>query len=413
MLPVDNGGVLAVLDRVLEKRATLASPSGWFAAALTGESSVSGVAITADSSLAIPAVVSAVHLIAGTISQVPIKLFRRLGRDGGKVIEQNHPLHTILTSQVNPETDAFVFKEIMATALLLHGNAYAEIQRDARGRVQHLWFLNPDQMAIDRAPSGRLRYRYGLSSGEVVTWIDDPVYPPILHIKAYSRDGMVGTSVISQCRDTLGLSKAAESYAGTFFANGARPNGVLQTKGQLSPEAHQRIRQSWTNHHGGLSNANRMAILEEGMTFQATSIPPEDAQLLATRKFQVEDVARAFRVPSHLIGSLERSTFSNIEQQALEFVVHSMGPWFKRIESAINKQLLGRSTVHFAEFVPDALLRSDTASRMQAHATAIQNGFLSINEVRAIENRNAIDGGDQLLRPLNMGPIPADGGGTE
>ena len=402
-----------ILDRLLEHRTTLASPSSWLTSALVGESTVSGVNVTTDNCLAIPAVQSAVQLIAGSLSMLPLKLFRRLP-DGGKVVEQNHQIYKLLTKNFNPEMDAFVGKEILTTSLLLHGNAYFEIQRDNRGRVQNLWYLHSDMMSIDRGDSGRLQYHYRLASGKIVTWIDDPIYPPILHIKAHSRDGILGQSVIAQCRETLGLSKAAETYASTFFANGARPGGVLQTKGQVSPEAHQRLRQSWTNHHStGLNQAHRVAILEEGVEYKATSIPPEDSQLLETRKFQIEDIARLFRVPSHLIGSLDRATFSNIEQQALEYVVHSLGPWFKRIESAINKQLLGHSSIHFAEFVPDALLRSDTATRMSSYATAIQNGILTVNEVRALENRNAIEGGDQVFFPLNMAPIDSDGGTSE
>jgi HK97 family phage portal protein len=404
-----NESTAVILDRLLEHRTTLASPSSWLTSALVGESTVSGVSVTTENCLAIPAVQSAVQLIAGSLSMLPLKLFRRLP-DGGKIVEQNHQIHKVLTQAFNPEMDAFVGKEILTTSLLLHGNAYFEIQRDNRGRVQHLWYLHSDMMSIDRGSDGLLHYHYRLASGELVTWIDNPIYPPVLHIKAHSRDGIIGRSVISQCRETLGLSKAAETYASTFFANGARPGGVLQTKGQVSPEAHQRLRQSWTNHHSsGLNQAHRVAILEEGVEYKATSVPPEDSQLLETRKFQVEDIARLFRVPSHLIGSLDRATFSNIEQQALEYVVHSLGPWFKRIETAINRQILGQSSIHFSEFVPDALLRSDTKTRMSSYATAIQNGIMTVNEVRALENRNGVEGGDQVFFPLNMAPIEGEG----
>ena len=394
-----------ILDRLFESRATLANPTGWLTAALQAEPTASGVTISASNALTVPAVLSAVQLIAGTIGQLPLKVFRRLPDNAGKIAEPNHSLYRVIHDRPNPELDSCQFWELITTSMLLHGNAYCEVERDRRGRPIALWPLAPDAMAVGRGDDGRIVYEFRSSSG-AITWVDDEIHPPIFHLKAFTGGNtLVGSSVIAHCRETLGLSRALQDHGAALFANGARPGGVLQTKGQLSAEAHARLKQGFEQLHRGAANHHRLAVLEDGVEFHPIGIPPEDAQFLESRRFQVDDVARIFRVPAHLIGSLERSTFSNIEHQSLEYVTHSMGPWFRRIEAGVDRQLLGRTSTHFTKFVTDALLRADTATRMTALSTAINAGILSVNEARSIEDRNARPGGDELIRPLNMALI--------
>jgi hypothetical protein len=230
----------------------------------------------------------------------------------------------------------------------------------------------------------------------------------VWHLRGLSSDGLVGLSPIQLMRQAIGLGMATEEFGARFFGNDARPGGVLQHPGVLGNEAFERLQSSWETRHGGLSNSHRVAILEEGMQYSQIGIPPEDAQFLETRKFQVTEIARAFRVPPHMLADLERATFSNIEHQSIEFVVHSIRPWLVRWEQSIQQQLmLDRDRQkYFAEFVVDGLLRGDTVSRYQAYATGRQNGWLSANDIRTLENMNPVDGGDIYLVPLNM--VPAD-----
>jgi HK97 family phage portal protein len=367
-----------------------------------GTETASGVAVNQDTALKLSAVYACVRVLAETVASLPLHVYQRIER--GKDRAPNHPLYDILHSAPNPVMTSFQFRETLMGHLALWGNAYAEIQYGNNGQVQALWPLRPDSMTEVKRVDNRLVYRYTMPNGEQVFLPGEKVW----HIPGLSSDGINGYSPVSLMRQNIGLGMATEEFGARFFGNDARPGGVLQHPGILGEEAFDRLQGSWESRHGGLSNSHRVAILEEGMTYDQIGIPPEDAQFLETRKFQVTEIARAFRIPPHMLADLERATFSNVEQQSIEFVTHTMRPWLVRWEQSIQQQLmLERDRErYFAEFLVDGLLRGDTQSRYAAYAVARQNGWMSANDIRELENQNPIDNGDIYLVPLNM--VPAD-----
>jgi HK97 family phage portal protein len=311
---------------------------------------------------------------------------------------------------------SFVFRETLMNHLLIWGNAYAQIIRDGRGRVLALYPLLPNKMDVDRAQNGELYYIYRRDTeenrldprGGMVTLRRDEV----LHIPGLGFDGLIGYSPIAMAKNAIGMALATEEYGASFFANGANPGGVLEHPGVVKDP--QRVKDSWNSVYQGSANAHRIAVLEEGMKFQAIGIPPEQAQFLETRKFQINEIARIFRVPPHMVADLDKSSFSNIEQQSLEFVKYTLDPWVTRWEQALQQSLLlpSEKSRYFVKFNVDGLLRGDYASRMSGYATARQNGWMSANDIRELENMNRIPeelGGDLYLINGNMTKL-ADAG---
>jgi HK97 family phage portal protein len=284
--------------------------------------------------------------------------------------------------------------------LLLWGNAYAQIIRDGRGNVLALYPLLPDKMMVDRTSTGELYYEYQKDTGSVVLRADE-----VFHIPGLGFDGLVGHSPIAMAKNAIGMAIATEEYGAKFFANGANPGGVLEHPGIVKDP--KRVRDSWNAVYQGSANAHRIAVLEEGMKFQPIGIPPEQAQFIATRKFQLNEIARIFRIPPHMIGDLEKSSFSNIEQQSLEFVKYTLDPWVVRWEQAIQRALFSEDEKrqYFVRFNVDGLLRGDYLSRMNGYSIGVQNGFLSPNCVRELENMNLIpeeEGGNAFMVNGNM-----------
>ena len=366
---------------------------------LDGSRSAAGVAVSEESSLRNTAVLASVRILSNSVAMLPLPVYRRLS-PRGKERAPEHPLYQVLQEQANPEMTAFELRRWLMQHVLLYGNGYAEIDWSAGGQVRALWPLLSSQMVVERR-NGVLTYKYTLSTGKT---IDLPSWK-VLHLRGMTGDGVTGWSVIrSMMVDAVGLGLATQEYGARFFGNGARPGIVLTHPGTLSDKALINLRTSWAYDHEGLSNAHRLRILEEGMKAETISIPPEEAQFLETRKFQVTEIARAFGVPPHLIGDMERATFSNIEHQYMEFLQFSLGPWLKQIEQTIHSQLmrtLERET-YFVEHVRDAILQADTATRYAAYAIGRQWGWLSVNDIRELENMNPVDDGDQYLVPLNM-----------
>ena len=365
---------------------------------LGGFQSTAGVTVTEQSALRSAAVYACVRVLAESVASLPLITYQRTAI--GKQRAVNHALYPLLHDMPNSEMTSFEFREALMGHVLLWGNAYAEIELNNRGDVMALWPLRPDRMQVARNDAGDLVYRYQMPDNSYT------VFPQslIFHLRGLSSNGIVGYSPIQMARNAIGLSLATEEFGARFFSNGARPGAVLQHPGQLGDKAYERLKSGWADQHQGLSNAQRMAILEEGMKIETIGVPPNDAQFLETRKFQTEEIARIFRVPLHKIGDLEHATFSNIEQQELGFVVDSLRSWLVRIEQAITRDLIGpleRRTI-FAEFLIDGMLRGDQASRYTAYATGRQWGWLSVNDVRRLENMNEIESGDVYLEPLNM-----------
>ena len=301
------------------------------------------------------------------------------------------------------------------THLLLWGNAYAQVIRNGKGAVIALYPLMPDRMTVDRDKNGHLYSKYTKSGDDAPTMetrsvILDP--SEVLHVPGLGFDGLVGYSPIAMAKNAIGLAIAAEEYGSKFYANGAAPSGVLEHPGTLKDPA--RVRDSWNSTFGGSSNSHKVAVLEEGMKYTPISISPNEAQFLETRKFQINEIARIFRVPPHMVGDLEKSSFSNIEQQSLEFVKYTLDPWVVRWEQALYRTLLSeeeKKTLFF-KFNVEGLLRGDYASRMNGYATARQNGWMSANDIRELEDLDRIPaelGGDLYLVNGNMLPLVSAG----
>jgi len=368
-------------------------------------STSSGKSVNERTAMQTTAVYACVRILAETIASLPLHVYKYTA--GGKEKAASHQLYYLLHDEPNPEMTSFVFRETLMSHLLLWGNAYAQIIRDGRGRVLALYPLLPDRMTVDRTTDGELFYEYRKDAGYVILRPED-----VLHIPGLGFDGLVGYSPIAMAKNAIGMAIATEEYGAKFFANGASPGGVLEHPGVVKDPA--RIRESWNAVYQGSGNAHRVAVLEEGMKFQPIGIPPEQAQFLETRKFQINEIARIFRIPPHMIGDLEKSSFSNIEQQSLEFVKYTLDPWVVRWEQAMQRALLSPSEKRdfFIKFNVDGLLRGDYQSRMNGYAIGRQNGWMSANDIRELENLNRIPeelGGDLYLINGNMTKL-ADAG---
>lgn len=396
------------LRRQEKRSTTLTDPDGW--RTIWGTESGAGVTVTPEAALTHAAVLAAVRLLAETVASLPIILYRRLP-DGGKVRATDHPLYHLLHLKPNPRMAAFSLKEAMQASLALYGNGYALIDWGPDGRPAALWPLLPTMVTPEQdAETGNLQYRVQTRKGSKVLPADQ-----VLHIPGFSFDGLVGKSPITLAREAIGLALAQDEHGAAFFARGARMSGILTYPGALSPEARERLRKGWEAMANGRDNAWRTAVLEDGMKFEALTIPNKDAEWLAARKFSVNEIARIFRVPPHLIGDLERATFSNIETQSLEFLTYSLRPWLTRWEESLTVQLLtpAEQETYFVEFLTADLLRGDTKSRYEAYRMAREAGWLSVNEIRQAENLPPVEGGDTYLQPLNMTLLGAAPEGTE
>ena len=372
--------------------------------------STSGKSVTERSPMQMTAVYSCVRILSEAVAGLPLHLYRYTP-DGSKVKAVDHPLYLLLHDEPNPEMSSFVFRETLMTHLLLWGNAYAQIIRNGKGEVVALYPLMPNRMSVDRDKHGQLYYTYTRASDEAPTMNSMTVLLPpsdVLHIPGLGFDGLVGYSPIAMAKNAIGLAIATEEYGAKFFANGAAPSGVLEHPGTIKDPS--RVREAWMSQFGGSANSGKVAVLEEGMKYTPISISPEQAQFLETRKFQINEIARIFRIPPHMVGDLEKSSFSNIEQQSLEFVKYTLDPWVIRWEQSIQRALLRpeEKKRYFAKFNVEGLLRGDYQSRMNGYAVARQNGWMSANDIRELENLDRIPaeaGGDLYLVNGNMLPM--------
>lgn len=400
-------GIISGLFRSRDKpqNSTAGSAYSFF---LGGSSA--GKSVTERSAMQMTAVYSCVRILAEAIAGLPLHLYKYT-KDGGKEKAIEHNLYKILHDEPNPEMSSFVFRETLMTHLLLWGNAYAQIIRNGKGEVIALYPLMPNKMSVDRDDKGQIYYTYNRSNDEAATMNGTTVRlnaTDILHIPGLGFDGLVGYSPIAMAKNAIGMSIACEEYGAKFFANGATPGGVLEHPGTIKDPS--KVRDSWQAAFGGSSNSSKVAVLEEGMKYTPISISPEQSQFLETRKFQINEIARIFRVPPHMVGDLEKSSFSNIEQQSLEFVKYTLDPWVIRWEQSISRALLRdtEKTELFVKFNLDGLLRGDYQSRMSGYAIGRQNGWMSANDIRELENLDLIkdeDGGNLYLVNGNMLPL--------
>lgn len=376
--------------------------------------STSGKRVNERSAMQMTAVYSCVRILSEAVAGLPLHLYQYTDNSSREKAVDN-PLYFLLHDEPNTEMTSFVFRETLMTHLLLWGNAYSQIIRNGKGEVVGLYPLMPDRMTVNRDEKGRLYYEYMVSSDDAKTLKDGTVrLSPydVLHIPGLGFDGLVGYSPIAMAKNAIGLAIAAEEYGSKFYANGATPSGILEYPGTVKEP--DKVRESWNAGFGGSSNAHKIAVLEEGMKYTPISISPNEAQFLETRKFQINEIARIFRVPPHMVGDLEKSSFSNIEQQSLEFVKYTLEPWLVRWEQAMQRSLIPQDdkSKYFIKFNVDGLLRGDYQSRMQGYATARQNGWMSANDIRELENLDRIpaeDGGDLYLINGNMMPLSMSG----
>lgn len=363
----------------------------------------SGKPVNERTAMQTTAVYACVRILAEAVASLPLHVYEYQD-DGGKKLVHDHPLYYLLHDEPNPEMTSFVFRETLMSHLLIWGNAYAQIIRDGAGRVLGLYPLLPDKMEVQRDDRGNIFYVYSRNSDE------NPMFKEygniklkaedVLHIPGLGFDGLIGYSPIAMAKNAVGMTLACEEYGASFFANGANPGGVLEHPGVLKDPS--KVRESWNSVYRGVNNAHKIAVLEEGMKYQQIGIPPEEAQFLETRKFQINEIARLYRIPPHMVGDLDKSSFSNIEQQSLEFVKYTLDPWVIRWEQSLQRSLLlpGEKGKYFIKLNVDGLLRGDYQSRMNGYAVGRQNGWFSANDIREMENMNPIpdeEGGNLYL----------------
>ena len=357
----------------------------------------SGEQVDEKSAMQIATVYACVRLLAESVAQLPLHLYRYTDSGTGKEMAADHPVYPIIHRQPNPEMTSFTWRETMMVHLLLWGNSYSQIIRDGKNGILSIYPLLPENVEVDRNERGEIYYIYHAYTDEAPGEKNKDIIfqrEEVLHVPGLGFNGLVGFSPIAMMKNALGSTLAVEKYGSAFFKNGAQPSGVLEHPGVLkNPE---KIRQNWTDVYGGANNAHKVCVLEEGMSYKAISLPPEDSQFLSTRQFGVEEICRIFRVPPHMVQDLQRATFNNIEHMAIEFVMHTLMPWLIRIEQAIIKDVLvdEEKDQLFPKFNVDGLMRGDYKSRMEGYAVAITNGIMSVNDVRKLENMDPLDDAD-------------------
>jgi HK97 family phage portal protein len=374
----------------------------------------SGIYVSEGSAIQIAAVWACVRVLAETLATIPVMVYERKGNDS-RELARNHPAYKLLHDRPGLEQTSFEFFETSQGHLTLRGNSYAQKIFRA-GRVAELIPFHPDRVRMDRDSKGRLVYELELGNG-----VANKTFPAdrILHVKAFSSNGVKGLSMISNFRETLGAQIAMEQHGSRLFKNGTHLGGMLSHPGKLSDIARANLETSLKNKYSGIGNVGKNLILEEGMTFEKVGMTSEDAQYIESRKFGINEIARIFRVPPHMIADLERATFSNIEHMSLNFLTYTMMPWLRRWEQALNYAIIPADEQErfYIEFNPAALLRADIKTRYASYAIGRQWGWLSANDVLQLENRNSIgEKGNIYMVPTNMWPadkIMLSGGTTQ
>ena len=389
----NNSGLFARIFRSSPENpsTSLSNPAAW----LTGlfGTSKTGVQVSEDNALTFSAVYAAVRIISETIASIPLNVYQADGETRVKAV--GHPVQDLLAKAPNSVSSTFTFREAMASNLVLHGNAYAKIEMNAAGRPTALIPLNPMKVEV-KVVDGEKVYVFDKKH----TYLDYEM----LHFVGLSFNGLTGKSPLSMAREAVAIGLAAQEYGARFYSNGANAGGVITAPGRLNTEVVKRLRESWNRAQSGNSNSHSTAILEEGMKYEKIGLDPEAAQFLQSRKFQVNEIARIFRIPPSYLADLENSsTRANVEQQAIQFVRDCITPYVRRMEVELNRKLFREDEPNlYAYFTMEGLMRGDQKARYEAYATARQWGWLSVNDIRDLENLNPVEGGDIYLQPLNM-----------
>ena len=366
--------------------------------------SSSGVEISEDSSYKIPTAFAAVKRISESIAMSPLHVYK-YKKPRGQDKDRSHHLHRLFHLKPNGFQTIYDFKLLMAVSQLTRGNAYALIVENKSGETEQLIPMHPDRvLPFWVKPGEEKAYAYRDHKGKEHILLQSEV----LHFMGPSKDGgLSGVAPIVECAEAAGIYIAAERYGARFFANDSRPGGYLKSEKQLNGEVQERLIKSWTARHSGANNAHKIAVLEDGLDFKEIGIPPEQAQFLETRKFQREEVAAIFGIPPHLVGILDKATFSNIENQGQEYLTYTLMPYFTNWEKALMFKLLTEreQITHFIKFNADAYIRADIKARYEAYNQGHNGGWLSPNDIREKEDMNPIPadkGGDDYLQPENM-----------
>jgi HK97 family phage portal protein len=362
-----------------------------------------GSTVSVDKALGFVPIMAAIRFMAEQVGSLPLPVFRRLEK--GKEANPDHRLYEMLHDQANPEMSAMVFRETLQGQAHAWGTGYAEIEYDTDDIPLHLWPLQSGSMSVFRE-DGELIFLYRTPDGK-----DQRLSPrQVFRLPAFGSNGITGYAPIHWSRRAIALGLASEEFAGRFYDNDARPGLAIK----LGPEydydedAKKRLAESFDATHAGLKNKHRTAVLDEGMGLEMFGFPAEQAQLIEQQKWSVEQAARIFNIPPHLLHHLDRATFNNIEEMGLNFIIYSLRTWLVRWEQQIKMQLFAGDRRHFAEFNVDGLLRGKIADRMNAYWRMFQMGALSPNEIRAKENMNPIEGGDEYYVPVNIAQVPEE-----
>ncbi len=378
---------------------TLAEPSSELIAALTqGTRSVAGVSVNESTALCSGPVFTANRILSESVASLPLSVHRNT--DGSRKLAATHYAYSLLHDSPNRDMTAFAWREAAVSHVALWGNHYSWLDWDGAGRLRSIWPLTPDKVSVRRNTAKRLEYLLTTGAGNVILDQQD-----ILHIAGLGFDGIVGYSVISKLREGIGLSLASREFSARFFANNAQPGGAITVPEVLSDEAYARLKESWESAHRGLTQAHRVAILEQGSKFEPYTMPLKDAELLATTQYQDLDIARAFRIPPHMMGIVDKAaTYASVEQFNLSFAIHTLLPWCVRIEQAINKAILGGG--FYAKHNMAALVRGDLKSRYDAYAVAKLNGWMSADDIRELEDMNPLPNGEGQVYMVQQQMIP-------
>lgn len=407
---------MAILDRLRDmisrRPAAVASDERFFRpfGDWLGRKSTAGVAVSPTSAMTISAYYAAIRNISEDVGKMPVSVYRPVGKGIERV--DDSPVARLLDVSPNPEMSRMTLVEVMTSHALGWGNGYAEIERSGRGVPVALYPIHPALVQVRRNPeTAAIEYLVqipadagGKEAGRTV------VIPArdMVHLKGLGGNGLIGYSVVQFAAESLGTAIAAQEFGGSFFGNGAQFAGILEHPQSMSKEAQERLVQSWEQRHKGSKNAYRIAVLEQGMKWHQTSIPPKDAQYLELRQFLVQDIARWFRIPPHKLGDLTSATFSNIEQLSMQYVGDCLMPWCVRWEQELKRKLLGVESAEFVKWNINALIRGDQAARATYYREQFNIGALSINEIRSSEGLNPIEDGDKHYVPLNMSSVDGD-----
>lgn len=381
---------------------TLDQP-GWLTRVINGQSTHAGTHVSETTALTLPTVYAAVGIIADAVAQLPLSVYQRSPE--GRHMLRDHPVHHLLHDAPNEHMTAFTYRNTKQHHVLLWGNGYSEIERTRGGAVAGLWPLLPDRTYPSKDPDGTLYYQTSVAGRA-----HRLAHTDVLHIPALGFDGYIGYSPIALARQALGLALATEEFGAKFFGQGSRGSAVLKHPGKLSDPAHQRLKESFSDAYEGLENAHRVRILEEGMDFVQTSIPPEEAQFLQTREFQIAEIARMFRVPLWMLQSHTKDTSwgSGIEQMGIGFLLYTLTPWLVRIEQECNRKLFSpkeRAAGLYVKFNTAALMRGDARTRSEYLSKAVGRPWMSVDEARRLEELNDM-GIDDIALPTSLSPTP-------